>query len=117
VNTLTARDPLSHTDKPWGWEQLWARGPGYAAKLLFVRAGHRLSLQRHERKHETLLLTQGRATVEHGGRSSTAVAGDRFEFPPGLVHRLTALTDCLWVEVSTAELEDVVRLEDDYGRR
>jgi mannose-6-phosphate isomerase-like protein (cupin superfamily) len=108
-------------EKPWGWELIWAQAEGYVGKLLFVRAGESLSLQYHERKDESWLVQEGRAALELGelGSDLTTIEmgpGDAFRFRPGTVHRVTALDDTLVVEVSTADLDDVVRLEDRYGR-
>ena len=108
-------------DKPWGWELVWAEADDYVGKLLFVRAGEALSLQYHERKDESWLVQEGRARLELGdvGSELESVeirAGDAFRFRPGTVHRVTALEDTLVVEVSTPHLDDVVRLEDRYGR-
>jgi mannose-6-phosphate isomerase len=108
-------------EKPWGWELVWAEAEAYVGKLLFVRAGHALSLQYHEVKDEAWLVQEGRATLELGevdGALETLeiAAGDALRYPPGTVHRVTALEDTLIVEVSTPHLDDVVRLEDRYGR-
>ena len=108
-------------DKPWGWELVWAETERYAGKLLFVRAGESLSLQVHEVKDESWLVRDGRARLELGAiggelTEREIAAGDAFHFPPGTVHRLTALEDTLVIEVSTPQLDDVVRLEDAYGR-
>jgi mannose-6-phosphate isomerase-like protein (cupin superfamily) len=108
-------------DKPWGWELVWAETEHYVGKLLFVRAGQALSLQYHEVKDESWLVQEGRATLELGevgGELETIeiVAGDAFRYRPGTVHRVTAVEDTLIVEVSTPHLDDVVRLEDLYGR-
>jgi mannose-6-phosphate isomerase len=108
-------------DKPWGHELVFAETAAYAGKLLSVDAGHSLSLQYHERKDESWHVLRGRATLELGevgGARETVelLPGDCYHFPPGTVHRVTALEDTLIVEVSTPELEDVVRLEDRYGR-
>ena len=108
-------------EKPWGWELVWAETEQYVGKLLFVRAGEALSLQYHERKDESWLVREGRARLELGevdGELEVVEieAGDAFRFPPGTVHRVTALEDTLVVEVSTPQLDDVVRVEDRYGR-
>jgi mannose-6-phosphate isomerase-like protein (cupin superfamily) len=108
-------------EKPWGWELIWAETEAYVGKLLFVRAGQSLSLQYHERKEESWLVHQGRAALELGelgGELATTEirAGDAFHYRPGTVHRVTALEDTLVIEVSTPHLDDVVRLEDRYGR-
>jgi mannose-6-phosphate isomerase-like protein (cupin superfamily) len=108
-------------EKPWGWELIWALTDAYAGKLLFVRAGHALSLQYHERKDESWYVHEGRAALELGTVGGELAEqeigpGDVFHFTPGTVHRVRALEDTLIVEVSTADLDDVVRLRDDYGR-
>lgn len=108
-------------EKPWGWELVWAETEEYVGKLLFVRAGHSLSLQYHEVKDESWLVQQGRASLELGEVGGTLEAteigpDDCFRYRPGTVHRVTALEDTLIVEVSTPHLDDVVRLEDRYGR-
>ena len=108
-------------EKPWGWELVFAETDAYVGKLLFVRAGEALSLQYHEVKDESWLVREGRATLELGavGEELEPVEiepGDAFRFRPGTVHRVTALEDTLVLEVSTPELDDVVRVEDRYGR-
>ena len=108
-------------EKPWGWELVWAEAEDYVGKLLFVRAGQSLSLQYHEVKDESWLVQQGRASLELGPLGEdlgTIEIGpdDAFRYRPGTVHRVTAIEDTLIVEVSTPHLDDVVRLEDRYGR-
>ena len=112
----------ARTDKPWGWELLWALSEDYCGKLLFVRAGESLSLQFHRRKDESWYVQEGRARLELGeiGEAvlSTEIVGPgaAFRYRPGTVHRVTAIEDTLILEVSTPHLDDVVRLEDRYGR-
>jgi mannose-6-phosphate isomerase-like protein (cupin superfamily) len=109
-------------EKPWGHELIWAHADAYVGKVLFVRAGHSLSLQFHNVKDESWYVESGRAELELGeagqGILSMEVigAGASFHFPPGTVHRVTALEDTTILEVSTPHLDDVVRLEDRYGR-
>lgn len=107
-------------DKPWGYELHWARTERYVGKVLHVAAGHALSLQYHVRKDETILLRSGRLLFElrRGGEVRTweMTPGERVHIPPGTIHRMTALEDCDLIEVSTPELDDIVRLEDRYGR-
>ena len=108
-------------EKPWGWELVWAETEHYVGKLLFVRAGQSLSLQYHEVKDESWLVQQGRAALELGevgGELERVEIGpdDVFRYRPRTVHRVTAIEDTLIVEVSTPHLDDVVRLEDRYGR-
>ena len=108
-------------EKPWGWELVWAEAEQYVGKLLFVRAGQALSLQYHEVKDEAWLVHEGRAKLELGepeGELETVeiAPGDAFRYRPRTVHRVTAIEDTLIVEVSTPHLDDVVRLEDRYGR-
>ena len=109
-------------EKPWGWELVWALTDDYCGKLLFVSAGESLSLQYHEVKDESWYVQEGRAELELstlGGTDHVVVeihAGDCFRFRPRTVHRVRAVDDTLVVEVSTPQLDDVVRLEDAYGR-
>jgi mannose-6-phosphate isomerase-like protein (cupin superfamily) len=109
-------------EKPWGHELIWALTDVYCGKLLFVKAGHSLSLQLHREKEESWLVQSGRARVELGEEGDAELAEDvveagaSFHFRPGTVHRVTALEDTTILEVSTPELDDVVRLEDRYGR-
>jgi mannose-6-phosphate isomerase len=108
-------------EKPWGWELVWAEADAYVGKLLFVRAGEALSLQYHEAKDESWLVQEGRARLELGRvgdelETVEMTAGDAFRFRPRTVHRVTAIEDTLVIEVSTTQLDDVVRLEDLYGR-
>ncbi len=109
-------------EKPWGWELIWAHADAYVGKVLFVRAGESLSLQFHREKDESWYVQSGRARLELGDAGQEALdeevvtAGACFHFPPGTVHRVTALEDTTILEVSTPHLDDVVRLEDRYGR-
>jgi quercetin dioxygenase-like cupin family protein len=110
-------------DKPWGYEIWWARTERYVGKILHVNKGESLSLQYHNVKDETimiqsgLLLFQTKPAGEEGElRKLEMKPGDVFHITPGTLHRMTALEDCDIVEVSTPELDDVVRLEDRYGR-
>jgi mannose-6-phosphate isomerase len=110
-------------DKPWGYEIWWARTDRYVGKILHVRKGESLSLQYHKVKDETILLQSGRllfetrgAGEEGGLRRMEMKPGDVFHITPGTLHRMTGLEDCDILEVSTPELDDVVRLEDRYGR-
>lgn len=108
--------------KPWGYELIWAETDRYVGKILHIDAGHALSLQYHERKDETVYVLSGRMTFEHGAEGNapleriTLEAGDSFHITPRLRHRMIAETDCDILEASTPELDDVVRLEDRYGR-
>ena len=108
-------------EKPWGWELIWAETDAYVGKVLFVRAGEALSLQYHEVKDESWYVQSGLARLELGGKgeelaADSIAAGACFHFAAGTVHRVTAIEDTTILEVSTPHLEDVVRLEDAYGR-
>ncbi len=109
-------------DKPWGHELIWAKTGQFAGKILFVKAGHSLSLQFHKVKDEAWYVLSGRAQLELGAmgermlNSEVVGPGAAFHFQPGTVHRLTAVEDTTILEVSTPQLDDVVRLEDRYGR-
>ena len=123
LNTL---DPFAfevrRVDKPWGYELIWALSDDYCGKVLFVRAGHSLSLQFHRVKDESWYVHEGRAELELGSPGDAALEseivapGHAFRFRPGTVHRLRAVEDTLILEVSTPHLDDIVRLEDHYGR-
>ena len=109
------------TEKPWGFELLFAKTPKYVGKLIFVRGGHRLSLQYHREKDESMYVYAGKAQIEIEGSDgqlvqSIAEAGYSVRIPPFTKHRVEAIEDTTIFEVSTPELEDVERLEDDYGR-
>jgi mannose-6-phosphate isomerase len=112
----------TRVEKPWGYELVWALTDRYCGKLLHVRAGEQLSLQFHNVKDESWLVYEGRAELElaHAGEAVTTPEivgpGAAFRFAPGTVHRLRALEDTTIIEVSTPELDDIVRLEDRYGR-
>jgi mannose-6-phosphate isomerase len=109
-------------EKPWGHELVWAETDRYVGKVLFVKAGQSLSLQFHRVKDESWLVQSGRAKLELGSAGNAVLKeevigpGACFHFRPGTVHRVTALEDTAILEVSTPELDDVVRLEDAYGR-
>jgi mannose-6-phosphate isomerase len=108
-------------EKPWGYELIWAHSEHYVGKELFVREGHALSLQFHNVKDETIYVQRGRIEFQIGPRDGdlrTEVVGSgrSFRLTPGTVHRMHALEDSLLLEVSTPYLDDVVRLEDRYGR-
>ena len=108
-------------DKPWGHELIWAQTDHYVGKILVIEAGKRLSLQRHLVKDESILVSSGRLrlTLEDDEGTITSVelgAGEHRHVPTGRIHRYEAIERCTLIEVSTPELDDVVRLEDDFGR-
>ena len=108
-------------EKPWGYELIYAETDKYAGKIIFVRKGEQLSLQYHKVKDETMYLYSGLARLEildSNGKSRIVELspGDSQHIEPGCQHRLIALEDIQVLEVSTPELDDVVRLEDLYGR-
>lgn len=109
-------------EKPWGHELVWAKTDRYAGKMLFVKAGQSLSLQFHKVKDEAWYVLSGRGELELGAPGERMLnrevvgPGAAFHFQPGTVHRLTAVEDTTILEVSTPQLDDVVRLEDRYGR-
>jgi mannose-6-phosphate isomerase len=112
---------VKRIDKPWGYEIIFALSEKYCGKLIFVRAGEQLSLQFHRMKDETIYVHSGRIELEIGDPGGTLDAevigpGHAFRLKPGVVHRWRALEDSIVLEASTPELDDVVRLEDRYGR-
>ncbi len=113
---------VRRVEKPWGHELVWAHTDRYVGKILHILAGHKLSLQYHEVKEETLYLQSGTMDLEwfredEAPETRRMQVGDVFHVSPGLRHRMTAVTDCDIFEVSTPELGDVVRLDDAYGRK
>lgn len=111
---------MRRVEKPWGHEIIWAETPRYVGKLLHIRAGERLSRQYHRVKEETLFVQEGEMLLEIGPSDAVTerrmVKGDVFHVTPGTIHRMIAVSDVDIIEVSTPELDDVVRLEDSYGR-
>jgi mannose-6-phosphate isomerase len=112
---------VRRVDKPWGYEAIWGLTERYCGKILFVRAGEQLSLQFHREKDEVIYVHEGRielAIGEPGQELEWEIVepGRAFRLVPGTVHRLRALVDSLILEASTPELDDVVRLDDRYGR-
>ena len=110
-----------HVDKPWGSELIWAWTHRYVGKILTIEAGKRLSLQYHERKDEWILVLDGRLGLsleaDDGAIARRELsAGESAHVPAGRTHRYEAVERCRLVEVSTPELDDVVRVQDDYGR-
>ena len=108
-------------EKPWGHELIWAHTDRYVGKVLVIEAGRRLSLQRHLVKDESILVTSGRLLLyleDDAGivQTEELVAGDHRHVPTGRIHRYEAIERTELLEVSTPELDDVVRIEDDFGR-
>jgi mannose-6-phosphate isomerase-like protein (cupin superfamily) len=108
--------------KPWGHETIWAQSERYVGKILHINAGHELSVQYHNRKDETVHLLSGEIVyrVQREGDDilddMKLKVGESFRITPGTIHQMVALTDCDVLEVSTPEIDDVVRLSDKYGR-
>lgn len=109
-------------EKPWGYELIWAESEFYVGKILFLREGQALSLQFHKVKDETVYVHEGKVKWEIGEPGATLLdaevvgPGTAFRIRPGTIHRMTAVEDTTMLEVSTPHLDDVVRLEDRYGR-
>ena len=117
----TLQVEVKRVEKPWGHELIWAHTDRYVGKILHVKAGESLSLQYHERKDETIHVLRGRMVFKVGEGEESLVEvkleeGMSFRIQPGTRHRMEAITDCDLLEASTPELDDVVRLEDRYGR-
>ena len=117
---MTPEKP-KRVEKPWGWELHWADTELYVGKILHVNAGEALSLQYHEQKDETISVLSGEMTLVVGRDESSLrevpmSEQDSYRIRPGVVHRMIAVTDCDILEASTPHLDDIVRLEDRYGR-
>ena len=117
---MSGRVTVKRVPKPWGHELIWALTDRYVGKILHINAGHALSVQYHERKDETVYLLAGEMKywVKLGNELEDVrlSEGDAFRITPGTVHYMEAITDCDILEASTPELDDVVRLQDRYGR-
>lgn len=108
---------LKKVIKPWGWEVWYAHTPHYVGKVIFIKKGKRLSRQYHRFKHETVFSDRSRWVLEIGREKRRMKPGDAATIVPGKVHRFTAPYEDAWLlEVSTPQVKDVIRLEDDYGR-
>ena len=112
---------MRKVDKPWGYEEIWAECERYAGKFLYINPGQKLSRQYHERKEETISVLEGVLRLEIGHEHMPEVRylypGDSYHVTPGTIHRFGAGADRVkLVEVSTPELDDVVRLQDEYDR-
>jgi mannose-6-phosphate isomerase len=117
---MTLND-IKKIDKPWGYELLWAVTEKYVGKILFIKKGHSLSLQYHKTKDETIILQEGRILLEihdkKGGINEIIMTADKsYRVTPFTKHRMKALEDSKVFEVSTPEIDDIVRITDDYGR-
>ncbi len=120
----TGRVKVATVPKPWGHETIWARSGRYVGKILHINAGHELSVQFHRKKDETIHLLSGEIVyrVQRDPSNQERLEdvrlkiGESFRIMPGTVHQMVAVTDCDVLEVSTPELDDVVRLSDKYGR-
>lgn len=113
---MKAQSPIQVVPKPWGKEIWFANQPEYVGKILCITKGHRYSLQYHERKTETQYVLKGRVKFTLDKEEVILNPGDKLDVFPGTVHRAEALEDVEILEVSTNDLDDVVKLEDDYGR-
>jgi len=118
---VSTMQPIQKVEKPWGYELIWAKTKDYVGKVLHINKGHRLSLQYHRTKEETLYLQTGIMTLMFEDQDGTMIEvtmkpGDAHHIPVGRKHRMIAVEDCDVFEVSTPQLDDVVRIEDGYGR-
>jgi mannose-6-phosphate isomerase-like protein (cupin superfamily) len=117
---LTGTDKGKIVEKPWGHELIWAHTDRYVGKILHINKGESLSYQYHVVKDETIRLLTGvlEMDIERDGerRKLRLAPGECLRIAPGMKHRMSAVEDCDVLEVSTPELDDVVRLEDRYGR-
>jgi mannose-6-phosphate isomerase len=118
----SGRVDVTRVPKPWGHEIIWARSERYVGKILHINAGQELSVQYHNRKDETVYLLSGQIVYRVQAGDAAALddvqlqVGESFRTIPGTIHQMVALTDCDVLEVSTPEVDDIVRLSDKYGR-
>lgn len=113
---MIERAELLRVEKPWGFELRWAVTERYLGKILHINRGQALSLQYHRAKDETILVNSGLLDLELNGTLHHLRPGDCVRIQPLTRHRMTAVEECEIFEVSTPEIDDVVRIEDRYGR-
>lgn len=124
VRSEPGRVGVDTVPKPWGYEKIWARTDRYVGKILHINAGCELSVQFHRKKDETIHLLSGEIVyrVARNAADESLLEdvrlriGESFRITPGTIHQMVAVTDCDVLEVSTPELDDIVRLSDKYGR-
>jgi mannose-6-phosphate isomerase len=118
----SGRVKVTHVPKPWGHEAIWAQSERYVGKILHINAGQELSVQYHNRKDETIYLLWGEIVCRVQREGDDILddvqlqLGESFRITPGTIHQMIAVTDCDVLEVSTPEIDDIVRLSDKYGR-
>lgn len=115
------KQKMIRIEKPWGYELIWAKTDRYVGKILHIQQGQKLSLQYHREKEETIILQSGKMNFIFENDQGVLeeilmLPGEAHHIPPGKKHRMIAIDDCDVYEVSTPQLDDVVRLEDGYGR-
>ncbi len=103
-------------DKPWGYEKILERNKHYVLKELFMKTDHSCSLQYHRLKRETIYILTGKLEIKSNDGTKVYEPFDCVTIYPGEIHRMCAVEDCLYLEASTTELDDVIRLDDEYGR-
>ena len=120
---MSGRVHITHVPKPWGHETIWAKTDAYVGKILHIKAGQALSVQYHNVKDETVYLLSGELIYriwpegDKAGPTEVDLAlGQAYRITPHTIHQMEAVTDCDVLEVSTPHLDDVVRLQDRYGR-
>ncbi len=116
-----AKQSIQRVEKPWGHELIWAKTKDYVGKILFIKKGHKLSLQYHRQKEETIFLQTGKMCFVFENETGNLdeiilLPGESHHIATGKKHRMIAIEDCSVFEVSTPQLDDVVRIEDGYGR-
>lgn len=116
------KSEIKRVEKPWGYELIFAKTGQYVGKILHINKGHQLSLQYHREKEETIFLQSGRMKFQFEESPGKLVEidlrpGEAHHIPPQRQHRMIAVEDCDIFEVSTPQLDDVVRIEDSYGRK
>lgn len=105
--------------KPWGYEKILEKNKFFVVKKLFMKKGKRCSLQYHEHKVETIFIISGKLNILYGKKKLRKKLFKKHQvitIKPKIIHRMTAISDCTYLEASTTQLNDVVRLKDDYNR-
>jgi len=108
---------MQRIEKPWGYEEIIETNPQYTVKKLLMKKGHQCSYQYHEKKRETIYCLKGKLHIVGEDMDKILATGESITIPPFEKHRMRAVEEDTWyLESSTSELDDVVRISDDYGR-
>jgi mannose-6-phosphate isomerase-like protein (cupin superfamily) len=118
LKIINKKKKITKINKPWGREFLIEKNKNYLVKILIMKKKQKCSLQYHKKKHETVFVLEGSILLHVNNKKLNLKKGDFYVLKPNIVHRMEALNrDCIYLECSTSQLKDVIRISDDYGRK